>query len=67
MTKEAELLHFIDNIDSRMNAIDKALSGIEEGEFTARQFALEDRNFYKPLSKKCVYIHGGTLSAAVFL
>ena len=52
MTKEAELLHFIDNIDSRMNAIDKALSTIEEGEFTTRQFALEDRNFYKPFSKE---------------
>lgn len=48
MTKEAELLNFIDNIDSRMNAIDKALSLIGEGEFTPRQFALEDRNFYKP-------------------
>ena len=52
MTKEAELLHFIDNIDSRMNAIDKALASIEEGEFTSRQFALEDRNFYKPLNRE---------------
>lgn len=52
MTKEAELLNFIDNIDSRMNAIDKALSGIDEGEFTPRQFALEDRNFYKPFYKE---------------
>lgn len=51
MTKEAELLHFIDNIDSRMTAIDKALNQIEEGEFTSRQFALEDRNFYKPINK----------------
>jgi 3'-5' exoribonuclease len=51
MTKEAELLHFIDNIDSRMTAIDKALNQIEEGEFTSRQFALEDRSFYKPVSK----------------
>lgn len=48
MTKEAELLNFIDNIDSRMNAIDKALALIDQGEFTPRQFALEDRNFYKP-------------------
>ena len=51
MTKEAELLHFIDNIDSRMTTIEKALNQIEEGEFTSRQFALEDRNFYKPISK----------------
>ena len=34
-----------------MNAIDKALNAIEEGEFTSRQFALEDRNFYKPINK----------------
>ena len=52
MTKEAELLHFIDNIDSRMNAIDKALAGVDEGEFTTRQFALEDRNFYKPINRE---------------
>ena len=52
MTKEAELLNFIDNIDSRMNAIDKALALVEEGEFTPRQFALEDRNFYKPFSRE---------------
>lgn len=52
MLKEAELLNFIDNIDSRMNTIDKALSLINEGEFTPRQFALEDRNFYKPFNKE---------------
>ena len=52
MIKEAELLNFIDNMDSRMTAIDKALSLIEEGEFTPRQFALEDRNFYKPFDRE---------------
>ena len=52
MIKEAELLNFIDNLDSRMTAIDKALSLIEEGEFTPRQFALEDRNFYKPFDRE---------------
>ena len=52
MLKEAELLNFIDNIDSRMNEIDKALALINEGEFTTRQFALEDRSFYKPISKE---------------
>ncbi len=52
MTKEAELLNFIDNMDSRMNAIDKALAAVEEGEFTTRQFALEDRNFYKPFARE---------------
>ena len=52
MTKEAELLHFIDNIDSRMTALDKALNQVESGEFTPRQFSLEDRSFYKPTLKE---------------
>lgn len=52
MIREAELLYFIDNIDSKMYIIDKALDQIEEGEFTGRQFALEDRCLYKPFSKE---------------
>lgn len=52
MIREAELLTYIDNIDARMNTIDKALNQIEEGEFTPRQFALEDRSFYKPFTKE---------------
>jgi len=47
---EAEILNYIDNIDARMNMFSKALSGIEEGSFTARIFALENRIFYKPTS-----------------
>jgi hypothetical protein len=38
-----------------MNIIDKALNAIDEGEFTSRQFALEDRNFYKPNLKENDY------------
>ena len=49
MTKEAELLHYIDDIDSKMMIIDKALAQVESGEFTNRQYALEDRSFYKPV------------------
>ena len=52
MIKEAEILTYIDNIDARMNIMDKALAQVEEGEFTSRQFALEDRMFYKPFSKE---------------
>lgn len=52
LIKEAELLTYIDNIDSKMYIIDKALDQVEEGEFTPRQFALEDRMFYKPFSKE---------------
>ena len=52
MIKEAELLTYIDNIDAKMNIMDKALEQVEEGEFTGRQFALEDRCLYKPFSKE---------------
>ena len=47
MTLEAELLFLIDNIDARINTIDKALETVNEGEFTAKLFALENRSFYK--------------------
>ena len=46
--KEAEFLHFIDNIDARMNMFDKAFKKIEKGQFTERIFGLENRQFYKP-------------------
>ena len=48
MIKEAEMLHFIDNIDAKMNMLDRALSQVEPGEFTERVFALDNRSFYKP-------------------
>lgn len=48
LTKEAEVLCFIDNLDARLNMIDKALKQIEEGEFTTRIPSLEQRAFYKP-------------------
>ncbi|MBR3251503.1 MAG: HD domain-containing protein [Erysipelotrichaceae bacterium] len=46
-TLEAEMLNLIDNIDARVNTIDKALSEIKEGEFTGKIFALDNRFFYK--------------------
>ena len=46
-TLEAELLFMIDNIDARINIIDKAFNDINEGEFTSKLFALENRTFYK--------------------
>lgn len=45
---EAEILHFIDMIDSRMDMFKDALEGIEKGEFTERLFGLDNRSFYKP-------------------
>ncbi|MBR5755306.1 MAG: HD domain-containing protein [Erysipelotrichaceae bacterium] len=46
-TLEAEMLNFIDNIDARVNIIDKALADKKEGEFTDKLFALDNRQFYK--------------------
>lgn len=47
MIPEAEMLYLIDNIDARMNTMEKALSNVQPGEFTQRVFALDNRNFYK--------------------
>lgn len=46
-TLEAEMLNLIDTMDARLNTLDKALSAINEGEFTPRLFALDNRSFYK--------------------
>ena len=46
-TLEAEMLNLIDNIDARVNTIDKALSEVKEGDFTGKVFALDNRVFYK--------------------
>lgn len=46
-TMEAEILNLIDNIDARINTIDKALADVKEGEFTQKLFSLENRVFYK--------------------
>lgn len=51
LIKEAEILYLIDNIDARMNMMDKALETVEPGGFTKRIFALENRSFYKPKLK----------------
>lgn len=51
LTKEAVLLNMIDDMDAKMTIIDKALGTINEGEFTPKLFALDERCFYKPLKK----------------
>lgn len=48
LIKEAEILHYIDNLDAKMNMLDRALDRVKPGEFTERVFALENRSFYKP-------------------
>ena len=52
MIPEAEVLSLIDNLDARMNTMEKAIKATEEGAFTPRIFALENRSFYKSKIKK---------------
>lgn len=48
LTKEAVILHFVDDLDSKMNILDKALSDVNEGEWSLRIPAMDNRAFYKP-------------------
>lgn len=52
LIKEAEILHYIDNIDAKMNMLDRALERVKPGEFSDRIFALDNRSFYKPVFHK---------------
>ncbi|EIJ81967.1 3'-5' exoribonuclease YhaM [Bacillus methanolicus PB1] len=52
LIKEAEILHHIDNLDAKMNMLDRALARVKPGEFTERIFALDNRSFYKPTFHK---------------
>lgn len=52
LIKEAEILHYIDNIDAKMNMLDRALERVKPGEFSERIFALDNRSFYKPTFQK---------------
>ncbi|MDQ0973086.1 3'-5' exoribonuclease [Neobacillus niacini] len=52
LIKEAEILHYIDNLDAKMNMLDRALERVKPGEFTERVFALDNRSFYKPIFHK---------------
>lgn len=45
---EAEVLSYIDDLDARITMINRALEGIEPGEFSPRVFSLENRQMYKP-------------------
>ena len=51
MTKEALLLSMIDNLDSKMLVLDKALEEVVPGEWSQKIFPLEGRSFYKPKDK----------------
>ncbi|WP_342526081.1 3'-5' exoribonuclease YhaM [Chryseomicrobium sp. FSL W7-1435] len=48
MLREAEILHYIDNIDAKMAMLNRALEKTLPGEFSERLFPLENRSFYRP-------------------
>lgn len=48
MIKEALLLTYIDNLDSKMAIASKALDAVEPGEFTQKIYPLDGRMLYKP-------------------
>ena len=48
MTKEALLLSLIDNLDSKMVIVEKALETTNPGEFSQKVFPLDNRMIYKP-------------------
>ena len=48
LTKEALLLSLIDNLDSKMVVVNKALAEVEPGGFSNKVFPLDNRAFYKP-------------------
>lgn len=52
LTKEAMLLNFIDNLDSKMVIAGKALEGIEPGNFSQKVYPLDNRALYKPKNQK---------------
>lgn len=45
--REAEVLHYIDLMDAKLNTLGKALAETETGAFTERLFALDNRRFYR--------------------
>lgn len=46
--KEAEIIHYLDQLDAKINMMEDALEKTELGDFTGKVWALENRRFYKP-------------------
>ena len=49
---EAELIHYIDDMDAKINMLTEVLDKTEPGEFTSQIFALDRRQIYKPKFQK---------------
>ena len=47
LTKEALLLSLVDNLDSKMVVVNKAIADVEPGNFSNKVFSLDNRSFYK--------------------
>ena len=52
MTQEAILLSLIDNLDSKMVIVQKALENVNPGEFSQKVFPLDNRIIYKTKKQK---------------
>jgi len=52
LTREAFLLSLIDDMDAKLVMMDKALEGIEAGDFSTRIYTLDDRTLYQPKNGK---------------
>lgn len=52
MIREAEVLHYIDNLDAKIHMLNRTLDKTKPGEFSERVFALDNRSFYKPTFSK---------------
>lgn len=52
LVREAEVLHYIDQLDAKINMLNRALDKVRPGEFTERIFAMDQRSFYKPVFDK---------------
>ena len=50
MFPEAEVLHYLDMMDSKLFDMEEALSSTEPGEFTGKVWTLDNRRLYKPIS-----------------
>lgn len=52
MIKEAVVLNMIDDLDARMDMLEKALHEVKGGEWSQKIFAFDDRMFYQPKKKR---------------
>ena len=52
LTRESFVLALIDDLDAKMNILDKAYADITKGNYTARLANMDDRYFYYPIYSK---------------